>query len=605
MSALATSAASLTDGATLFIGGSWRAAESGYERFDPAHLDRSTGRFAAASPQHVHAAYAAASVAQPGWAATPAPQRSEILRRAALLLEERTDEAARRLTADMGKAVRDASAEVARSVAILRYFAGELLQPSGETYPSADPATMLLTVEQALGVVCAITPWNFPFAIPTWKLAPALGFGNAVVWKPAEPASGSAVLLTEVLIAAGIPDGVLNLVTGQGRALSAELTGDPALAALTFTGSNGVGVRLRQAVADRNVKVQLELGGKNPAIVLADADLEDAASQVVRGAMLSTGQRCTATSRVYVERTVGPGFRELVKQRVTALVVGDPYDEATDVGPLGSAEQRDAVCGYLRLAHEEAAEFVTGGSGDPDGCYVEPTVLTGVAQTSSLMREEIFGPVLILVEVDDFAAALTAANDTDFGLSSAVFTKDIGKAMAFVRGTQSGIVHVNRETAGGRAACPVRRCQGLQQHEPRAGQGRAPLLHDHQDGLRPLDLTSAPIVPAAEAYLLLCSIPSASRNRRLRSCLGAAKNSAGDASSTTMPPSMTQTWWATRRAKPSSWVTTSMVIPSSAKPSITSSTSFTSSASSAEVGSSNRRTLGRITSARAIATRCC
>jgi len=325
MSALATSAASLTDGATLFIGGSWRAAESGYERFDPAHLDRSTGRFAAASPQHVHAAYAAASVAQPGWAATPAPQRSEILRRAALLLEERTDEAARRLTADMGKAVRDASAEVARSVAILRYFAGELLQPSGETYPSADPATMLLTVEQALGVVCAITPWNFPFAIPTWKLAPALGFGNAVVWKPAEPASGSAVLLTEVLIAAGIPDGVLNLITGQGRALSAELTGDPALAALTFTGSNGVGVRLRQAVADRNVKVQLELGGKNPAIVLADADLEDAASQVVRGAMLSTGQRCTATSRVYVERTVEPRFRELVKQRVTALVVGDPY----------------------------------------------------------------------------------------------------------------------------------------------------------------------------------------------------------------------------------------------------------------------------------------
>jgi aldehyde dehydrogenase (NAD+) len=259
------------------------------------------------------------------------------------------------------------------------------------------------------------------------------------------------VFLTETLAAAGLPDGVLNLVTGKGRQMSGHLTGDARLAALTFTGSGGVGSRLRQAVADRNVKVQLELGGKNPAIVLADADLEDAAVQVVRGAMLATGQRCTATSRVYVERSVAPRFRELLRERVQDLVVGDPFDEDTDVGPLASAEQRDTVAGYLQVARDEEAEVITGGGdGDPvDGsCFVSPTVLAGVRADSVLVREEIFGPVLVVEEIDGFDSAMEAANDTEFGLSSAVFTKDIAKAMAFVRRTQSGVVHINRETAG-------------------------------------------------------------------------------------------------------------------------------------------------------------
>jgi acyl-CoA reductase-like NAD-dependent aldehyde dehydrogenase len=442
-------ATSLPTGTTLLIGGAWHSASEAYNRFDPSRPQRLVGTYALAAPEQVEAAYDAASAAQPGWAATPAPARADVLRRAADLLEARADEAARRLTADMGKAIRDARAEVMRSVAILRYFSGELLQPSGETYPSADPATTLLTVEEPLGVVCAITPWNFPFAIPTWKLAPALGFGNAVVWKPAESASGSAVLLAEVLVAAGLPAGVLNVVTGKGRTLSASLTGDPRLAALTFTGSNAVGGRLRQAVADRNVKVQLELGGKNPAIVLADADLEDAAVQLVRGAMLSTGQRCTATSRVYVERPVAARLRELLCEQVERLVVGDPYDEATDVGPLASAEQRDTVAGYLEIARDEQSEVVVGGSIDDDGgCFMSPTVLAGVARDSAVVREEIFGPVLVVEEVEDFDAALEAANDTDFGLSSAVFTRDLTKAMAFVRRTQSGLVHINRETAG-------------------------------------------------------------------------------------------------------------------------------------------------------------
>jgi aldehyde dehydrogenase (NAD+) len=347
----------------------------------------------------------------------------------------------------MGKAIRDARGEVLRSAAILRYFSGELQQASGEVYPSADPSTLLMTVEQPLGVVCAITPWNFPWAIPTWKLAPALGFGNAVVWKPAAAASGSAVMQAELLTRAGLPDGVLNLITGGGGRLSAALSGDPRLAALTFTGSAAVGTGLRQAVADRNVKVQLELGGKNPAIVLADADLEDAATQIVRGAMLATGQRCTATSRVYVEQPVLAELRELLVERAGALRVGDPYSDQTDVGPLASTEQRDTVGSYLELAREEGVEIVIGGEMG-DGCFARPTILAGVDRESALVREEIFGPVLVLEPVADYEAAIAVANDTEFGLSSAVFTSDLGRALSFVRETESGLVHVNRETAG-------------------------------------------------------------------------------------------------------------------------------------------------------------
>jgi aldehyde dehydrogenase (NAD+) len=437
------------DGHTLFIDGRWQTAGTTYERFDPFRLDCSTGRFAAATAEDVRAAYDAATAAQPAWAATPAPARAEVLRHAADLLNARLDDAARRLTSDMGKAIRDARAEVSRSVAILRYYAGELVQPTGDTYASADPGTMLLTIEEPLGVVCAITPWNFPSAIPAWKLAPALGFGNTVVWKPAEAASGSAVLFTEVLSEAGLPGGVLNLITGSGRVLSSALTGDERLNALTFTGSGPVGTRLREAVADRNVKVQLELGGKNPAIVLADADLEDAAAQVIRGAMLSTGQRCTATSRVYVERTVAGEFEALLRRAIVALAVGDPYDGLTDVGPLGSTDQLATVREYLHLGASEGAMAFTAASPLPeDGCFVAPTLLTGVAQDSRLVREEIFGPVLVLQVVDDFEAALVAANDSEFGLSSAVFTSRLETAMRFIRGSQAGVIHINRETAG-------------------------------------------------------------------------------------------------------------------------------------------------------------
>ncbi len=437
----------LQEARSLFVAGSWERTDAVYERFDPANLQRSTGRFSMAAPDSIDAAYQAAAAAQRGWAAEPAPRRADVLRRAADLLEAGADAAAMRATSDMGKAVRDARAEALRSAAIFRYFAGELLQATGAVYPSASVDTTLMTIEQPLGVVCVITPWNFPLAIPSWKLAPALGFGNAVVWKPAEAASGSAVLLTKILSDAGVPPGVLNLVTGKGGEMSQALMQHKNVAAVTFTGSGAVGTRLRQMVADRNVKVQLELGGKNPAVVLADADLPDAAFQIVRGAMLCTGQRCTATSRVYVEREVASRLHVLLVDEIARLTVGDPFDERTDVGPLASTEQRDTVGGYLDLARSEGAEILVGGSLG-QGCFATPTLLTGVSPESALMRDEIFGPVLITQEVDGFEDALAAANDTEYGLSSALFTRDLAKALDFVRRTESGVVHINRETAG-------------------------------------------------------------------------------------------------------------------------------------------------------------
>jgi acyl-CoA reductase-like NAD-dependent aldehyde dehydrogenase len=274
-----------------------------------------------------------------------------------------------------------------------------------------------------------------------------LGFGNAVVWKPAEAASGSAVFLTETLVEAGLPRGVLNLITGSGRALSGALTGDQRLSGLTFTGSDGVGSKLRQAVSDRNVKVQLELGGKNPAIVLDDADLADAADQIARGAMGATGQRCTATSRVYVQKGVAARFVDLLLAHIRDLQVGDPRSQTTDIGPLASAEQRDTVASYIEMAQSDGAHILLGGQVDQMSCFAEPTVLSRVAADSRLWREEIFGPVLLIAEVDDYDSALEAANDSEYGLSASLFTSDIGTALDFARRSQSGLVHINRETA--------------------------------------------------------------------------------------------------------------------------------------------------------------
>lgn len=439
--------------ATLLIDGRWEGAETTFTRADPSRLDRQTGEYAEASSAQVRRAFAAASRAQPAWAGLPAPGRAAVLNRLAELLEDRAPELAYRLTADMGKAIKDTRAEVARSASVFRYFAGEATQSTGGVFPASTTDTMLLARDEPVGVVGVITPWNFPMAIPAFKLGPGLAFGNAVVWKPAEAASGSAVLLAELFIEAGLPAGVLNLITGDGKRISSSLTGDPDLAALTFTGSNSVGVNLRQAVADRSVKIQLEMGGKNPAVVLEDADLDDAAEQIARGAMLSAGQRCTATSRVYVVTTVLDEFCARLVRAVDAFRVGDPYLDETDIGPLASVDQHRRVAEFLALAKQERATVLAGclEVADPataGGCFVAPTVLTDVATDSRLLTEEIFGPVVVVTECADYEEALQLANSSKYGLSAAIFTSRIDRATDFMRRSATGLVHVNRETAG-------------------------------------------------------------------------------------------------------------------------------------------------------------
>lgn len=440
----------------LLIGGRWRASDRLLDRRNPARPNEVVGRTAAASVEDVAEAYAAARAAAAGWAATPAPARGEILRRAGDLVDRRTEEIAVGLALEEGKALRDARAEVQRAAVILRYHAGEGRQAIGEVYPSAASGTMLHTQREPLGVVAVITPWNFPIAIPAWKLAPALVYGNALVWKPAEIASGSAVRLAEVLHEAGLPAGVLNLVTGKGSEIGDALVTAPEADGVTFTGSNAVGRRIGLLSAERGLKSQLELGGKNPSVVLADADLERAVQCIVRSAMYSTGQRCTATSRVIAERAVADELVERLVATASALVVGDPVDEGTEIGPLASAAQHRTVADYLALAPQEGHVAVCGGTvADPsDGYFASPTVLIGGSPTSRVATEEIFGPVTAVLAVDDAAEALRLANATPFGLSASVFTRDLNAALRAANELEVGVVHINGETAGAEPHVP-------------------------------------------------------------------------------------------------------------------------------------------------------
>jgi aldehyde dehydrogenase (NAD+) len=385
------------------------------------------------------------------WRATPAAERGDVLRRAADALEARADDVGRDLALEEGKTLAEAVGETRRAVAILRYHAGLALDADGEIFPAATPETLLFSRREPVGVVVAITPWNFPIAIPAWKLAPALVSGNTVVWKPAELVPLTSVHLLEAFTQAELPPGVLNLVLGRGSVVGDALVTHPEVDAITFTGSNEVGRALQLSAVEHGKRVQLELGGKNPAIVLRDADLALAAEHVARGAFLSAGQKCTATSRVIVERSVLDELRERVATHAREWRLGDPLDPETRVGPLVSREQLESVLGYLELAHDERATVHAGGGRAErlgDGYFVEPTVLTGLAGESRVVREEIFGPVAALLPARDYDEAVALANDTPFGLTASLFTRDLGKALRFAREIRAGVVKVNQETAG-------------------------------------------------------------------------------------------------------------------------------------------------------------
>ena len=458
-----------------YIAGEWKPATSGetMENRNPANRDEIIGRFASSSAEDVDAAVSAAEEAYRTWRFSSPMSRANILHKAANILEARIPEVGRELTREEGKTLKEGIGETTRAVQILRYYAGEAQQPSGEHYPSINPHTLLYTSREPLGVVAVVTPWNFPIAIPAWKIAPALAFGNTVVFKPASLTPLTAVRLVEALAEAGLPAGVLNLVTGSAANVGDPLVRDPRVVAITFTGSNETGADLRRSAAERGTKLQLELGGKNPAIVLADADLEHALGHVVSGSMMSTGQKCTATSRAIVDRRIIDRFTEMLADRIKALKVGDPLDSETQIGPLIDERAADRVAGEVDSAKQAGAELLVGGerlgNGLERGAFVAPALFGGVDPDSRLGQEELFGPVLGVIPVDSMEEAMTVANQVKFGLSASIFTRDLGRALAFARVIEAGVVHVNSETPGAEPQVPFGGMKGSSSYSREQG----------------------------------------------------------------------------------------------------------------------------------------
>jgi len=442
-----------------YISGEWKASASGrtFENRNPARASELIGHFASSTAEDLDAAVAAAEGAARTWADTSAIARANILYRASEILAARVNDVGRDLSREEGKTLKEGIGETTRAVQIMRYFAGEAQQPIGEHYPSANPTTMLYTLREPLGVVSIITPWNFPIAIPAWKIIPALAFGNTVVFKPASYTPLCAVHLVEALAEAGLPAGVLNLVTGSAGAVGDPLVKDDRVVAVSFTGSNEVGQQIKRAATERGAKVQLELGGKNPAIVLADADLDHAVTQVINGAMMSTGQKCTATSRAIVDRRVAGDVTDRLAKRIADLKVGDPLAEGTTIGPLITEDAAERVAGEVARAKEQGVALLTGGERPRElagGHFLTPALFGDVDPSSRLGQEELFGPVLGVIPVDDVDEAIAVANRVRYGLSASLFTRDLGRALEFIRRIQAGIVHVNSETAGAEPHVP-------------------------------------------------------------------------------------------------------------------------------------------------------
>jgi aldehyde dehydrogenase (NAD+) len=444
-----------------YIGGRWIDSVSGqhYPVVNPAHTSQVIGQFQASLPQDADNAITAATDAAQAWANTPAPQRGAALYKTLDIMALRTDELAKTITIEEGKPIMDAVGEVKRAMNIIEYAAGEGRRLFGYTTPSELPETVAYTVKRPIGVVAIITPWNFPLAIPAWKIAPCLIAGNTVVYKPASATPLSAVKLVEIFEEAGLPSGVINLVTGPGRSVGNTLVEDRRVGGISFTGSTEVGTSITARASELLKKVQCEMGGKNAAIILNDADLEKAVSGVVQGAFGSTGQRCTATSRAIVEEGIYDEFMQILIAQTKALTIGDGMDPAKDIAPLSSRNQLDTVLEYIGIGTEEGARLTLGGDRLQDGefsegYYIEPTIFTEVKTKMRIAREEIFGPVLSVFRASDLQDAVRISNDVDFGLSSSVYTRDLVQAHEYINTAETGMVHVNAPTLGGEVHLP-------------------------------------------------------------------------------------------------------------------------------------------------------
>jgi len=444
-----------------FIGGR-RVAGSGGEWVEvrnPADTDEILGIVPASTVADIQAAIGAAREAFLKWAALTPPERGRVLHRAANLLESQADEWTTALTREEGKTRIESQREIVRSVELLRYFAGEAWRVGGDLLPADTPHTLLYSTRVPLGLVAIITPWNFPLSIPVWKIAPALVVGNTVVFKPASATPIMAIKLTELLHEAGLPAGVLNVVAGAGGTLGDALVTDARIDGVSFTGSYAVGHALYQKTAPRMTRTHLEMGGKNPVIVAADADLDKAVQIVAAGGFGLTGQACTATSRVIVERPVVREFTERFAALARGLKVGPGLVDGVQMGPAVSKSQRQTDLEYIAIARDEGAQVLAGG-GAPDGSgyarghFVQPTVLSGVRPDMRIAQEEVFGPVVGVIEASDLEEAFAIANNTSYGLSAGIVTTDLRQAIRFAERSEAGMVKINQGTVGASIQAP-------------------------------------------------------------------------------------------------------------------------------------------------------
>jgi acyl-CoA reductase-like NAD-dependent aldehyde dehydrogenase len=461
-----------------YIHGQWLASSTGETAasISPANHNEIVGYYQMSSLDDLNAAVSGAKEAQKKWKRLSGNARGEYLFRAANVLEERIDEIAKTMTIEMGKTFPEAKGETARGIAILRYYAGEGMRSIGDVIPSTDSEALLYTTRVPLGVVGVITPWNFPVAIPIWKMAPALIYGNSVVIKPASETAVTCAKVVECLAEAGFPAGVVNMVTGSGSIIGQGLAEHADVNAITFTGSNGVGKRIGQTAFARGAKYQLEMGGKNPVIVANDADLELAVEATVSGGLRSTGQKCTATSRVIVQKDIYESFKQKLIQKVSEITVGDGTQNDTWMGPCASESQLTTVLSYIEKGKQEGAELLIGGNrlqgkGYDQGFFVEPTVFDGVTTKMTIAQEEIFGPVLALMKVDTIEEALNLANDVEFGLSASIFTSNISNMLTFINEMDAGLVRINAESAGVELQAPFGGMKNSSSHSRE--QGRA------------------------------------------------------------------------------------------------------------------------------------
>ena len=433
------------------INGQWVVATSGatFENRNPANTDEVIGTFPSATREDTRRAIAAAREALPKWAGMPAPNRGAILDKASQIIAGRMDEMAAVLTREEGKTLAEAKGEAIRARDLFRFFGGEGWRIKGDLLPGTVNDELIFTRREPLGVIGLITPWNFPLAIPSWKIAPALAYGNTIVFKPASFAPQVSLMLVEALMEAGLPPGVLNYVTGSGREVGDEIVSSPDVNGISFTGSYDVGTRIYAQAIKNLTRVQLEMGGKNPTIVLNDARLDLAVDIAVKGGFGLTGQACTATSRVIVEEAVADQFAAALTDAARKLKVGNGLEGSTQMGPAVSQDQLETDLKYIKIGTQEGAKLLVGGDvAGTGGYFVQPTVFDQVDPHMRIAQEEIFGPVIGIIRAKNVDDAIEKANGIGFGLSAGIVTNDMHKAFTFAERIEAGVVKINEPTTG-------------------------------------------------------------------------------------------------------------------------------------------------------------